>query len=252
MMESTIIRGDDKVRQLQSAGNDEDFSCTPLTSNFNIQLVNMKESVDNDNNSDDSRYDEAFDAAARRWEKVVIGDEADSPAGSVEDWFGGQFSRPFNGAVDDLVIGYELKTMDGQGGQLGGAGPVFVRQDPRTGTFRSTLSGVMFFDRVDFDLMPIDDVKLVILHEMGHVLGLVGITNEVCSSACNEEDPTEQSAYQCTLAAREYENLVASGSSLFLENNGGAGTACGHWEENDFRTVESSEIMTGFVEANLF
>lgn len=30
------------------------------------------------------------------------------------------------------------------------------------------------------------------------------------------------------------------------------GTACGHWEEDNFRTRQSSEVMTGFFEANLF
>ena len=36
-----------------------------------------------------------------------------------------------------------------------------------------------------------------------------------------------------------------------MENNGGPGTACGHWEEDVFRFGESSELMTGFFEANL-
>eukprot|EP00978_Attheya_sp_CCMP212_P049154 scaffold624550_cov71-Attheya_sp.AAC.1 len=63
-------------RQLQTE------TCTPLTSNLNIQLVNMGTF---DNDTDDSRYDAAFDDAARRWEKVVIGDLPDSPAGAVDD-----------------------------------------------------------------------------------------------------------------------------------------------------------------------
>mmetsp|Transcript_15 Transcript_15/g.25 ORF Transcript_15/g.25 Transcript_15/m.25 type:complete len:132 (+) Transcript_15:1290-1685(+) len=39
---------------------------------------------------------------------------------------------------------------------------------------------------------------------------------------------------------------------LYLENGGGGGTACAHWEENTFRTATSSELMTGFFEADLY
>lgn len=84
---------------------------------------------------------------------------------------------------------------------------------------------------------------------MGHVLGLVG-TNGDCSAACDASNPSQQALYQCDLANMEYEAIASR--DLFLENNGGMGTACGHWEENSFRTTESSELMTGFFEANLF
>ena len=197
-------------------------------------------------------YEDAFQLAAKRWSKVIVGDESDIGANVVDDWFGGQFpgQQPYNGAVDDLVIGYDIPdTIDGLGGTLGGSGPVFTRRD-RFDRPLSTISGVMFFDGLDLDIMPVGDVKAVILHEMGHVLGLVGTTNERCNLGCSTDNPLQQSQYSCPLATSEYSSIVRR--ELNLENSGGMGTACGHWEEDNFRTFSSSEVMTGFFEDNLF
>lgn len=57
--------------------------------------------------------------------------------------------------------------------------------------------------------------------------------------------------YQCERAKEEFLAISPDRRELVLENNGGPGTACGHWEEDIFRTEESSELMTGFFEANL-
>ena len=39
---------------------------------------------------------------------------------------------------------------------------------------------------------------------------------------------------------------------MTLENNGGGGTRCSHWEEDSFpKSTGSSELMTGFFEANV-
>ena len=219
-------------------------TCVNQETQFTIQLVYIGATTI------DPRYTEAFEAAAKRWMKVIVGDVPNIGAGLVDDWFGGQFSSPYTGAVDDLVIGYDIPTtLDGLGGQLGGAGPVFVRRD-NVGRPLSTISGIMFFDGQDLDAMPLGDVKAIIQHEMGHVLGLVGTTNDRCTISCNADNPNQQSGYSCALAGAEY-TAIAPGD-LSLENSGGVGTACGHWEEDDFRTSASSEVMTGFFEANLF
>jgi len=227
-------------RNLQS--NIDLATCTNVETDFNIQLVNMGSNID-------ERYVEAFESAAKRWSKVVVGDVPNIDAGMVQDWFSGQFDQPYNGAVDDLVIGYEISDrIDGPGGTLGSAGPVFIRQDG-FGRLTSTISGVMNFDGQDFDRMPINDVRAIVFHEMGHVLGLVGTTGR-CNDACDSTNPSARSLYSCPLAAAEYEEWAPG--NLLLENSGGMGTACGHWEEDVFRTQESSEVMTGFFEADLF
>ena len=70
-------------------------SCTPVgQGNYRIQLINMGE---------DQRFDDAFAKAAERWEKIVIGDLRGFPAGMVDDWFGGVFSRPGTAAGGTAV-----------------------------------------------------------------------------------------------------------------------------------------------------
>ncbi len=86
---------------------------------------------------------------------------------------------------------------------------------------------------------------------MGHVLGLVGVGESSCSSGCNPSNSNKNTPYQCQLAVDEYKALVPN-KTLFLENNGGSGTACSHWEENSFNSGQSSELMTGTFEANLY
>lgn len=217
-------------------------SCTPVTDrSYSIQLVNV-------GGVTEERFVDAFTKAAERWEKVIVGDLPDFPAGSVNDWFQGFFAgASYQGAVDDLVIGYEITEIDGPGGTLGSAGPVFTRRD-RNNRPMGTISGVMRFDAQDFARMPDGDIKAVVLHEMGHVLGLVGTTG-VCTGACNARDSDTNFPYTCPLASAEYSAWAPS--TLILENSGGQGTACGHWDESAFRTSQSSELMTGFFEANL-
>lgn len=164
----------------------------------------------------------------------------DVDAGQIPDLFNGLFSEPYSGAVDDLVIGFEITDIDGPGGVLGAAGPIFVRQDD-IGRPLAPVSGVMRFDIADVSQMPIEDFTLVVQHEIGHILGLVGTTTTRCNSGCNRFNG-EQSGYSCPLANAEYDKLEQRVlPKLTLENNGGGGTACGHWEEDAFRSGESSE-----------
>jgi len=237
-------------------------TCTPKESNFQIQLVNMGEQVSASSNiiaatntnaiNNIDRYQRALERAAERWQLVIVGDLPGFAEGLVDDWFGGTFApRTFNGAVDDLVIGFEIApTIDGPGGVLGSAGPVFVRTGgPGDGR---PISGIMRFDGADLDRMSIEDVEIIMIHEMGHVLGLVGTTG-LCTTACDNNAPNQQFPYECQDASLAYQNLPDTpNNELVLENQGGQGTACGHWEEDAFRGPQSSEIMTGFFEANLF
>jgi protocatechuate 3,4-dioxygenase beta subunit len=82
----------------------------------------------------------------------------------------------------------------------------------------------------------------VIFHEMGHVLGIgtlwgPGLKNLV--TGVGTADPR----YTGANAVAAYKALGGPGTSIPVENTGGAGTAGAHWRE----TVFTNEIMTGFL-----
>lgn len=165
-----------------------------------------------------------FQAAADRWEEIIIGDIPDVTV----DGFG---------LIDDLVIQASAPTIDGPGGVLGQAGPTNVR----TGSFLPS-TGVMEFDSADVaDLIAAGQFDEVILHEMGHVLGIGTIWNDLgLLTGAGSEDPRFTGAG----ATLEYQSIFSvTETSVPVENTGGPGTADGHWRESIF----DNELMTGFL-----
>jgi hypothetical protein len=68
------------------------------------------------------------------------------------------------------------------------------------------------------------DAEIIILHEMGHVLGLVNVfSGSACSITCN----TSTSVYTCPKAAAEYSALGLSSSTLLVDRNKCRGHALG-------------------------
>lgn len=171
--------------------------------------------------SGDAAYQSYFTQAAARWMQIVTGDLPDVT------------SSPF-GFVDDLLISASVVPIDGPGGTLGQAGP-----DSFRGGSSLPYHGVMEFDSADLaDLVADGTLDEVILHEMGHVLGLgtlwdfLGLENGF--------------AYVGQNALREYRTLFgdATATAVPVERFGGPGTAGGHWSEDIF----GNEMMTGYVD----
>lgn len=230
---------------IYKAFDDDDSSPTPAptpgptigpSSNglFNIKLVNM---------GSNNQYDTEFVKAKRRWESVIVNDLPDLEEGLVADWFNGFFEQANSEAVDDVIIGYEIAPIDGEGSILGQAGPIYVRPG-----LTSAISGIMVFDEADFAGMSNIDREIVILHEMGHVLGIGTFWSEKCGAGCQTGDYS----YTCLKANEKYGQQGFVGTSLSLENDGGSGTRCGHWDEASFVSGSYSELMTGFFESNKF
>lgn len=198
-----------------------------------------------------TNYDVAFSAAKAKWESIIKCGLSDVGGGQVSDWFYNQFSSTFNGPIDDVAIGYSMEYIDGPSNILGFAAATYYRNG-----FPSPVSGIMKFDQDDFNNMSQNDAEIIILHEMGHILGLVNLSATACYSSCDSGNFQYGWSSGCTLASNEYAALnIASGTSTLQVENGnpGDGQICGHWEESSFpRSTGSSELMTGNFESNLF
>ena len=100
----------------------------------------------------------------------------------------------------------------------------------------------MEFDNFDFGQKEADGtLQSVILHEMGHVIGIGSIwgTKHVLAGA-GTANPT----FSGSKADKEWAKLSKlPPKHLPVENHGGDGTADSHWRE----TVFGNELMTGFI-----
>jgi hypothetical protein len=132
--------------------------------------------------------------------------------------------------VDDILITAELGNIDGLYGVLGQAGPTAVRTAsslPATATMK--------FDIVDVNAMGLDVFAEVVLHEMSHSLGFGSIWDRL--------GLVTNGLYTGANALAEYLDMGGSGSGIPVEQDGGAGTAGSHWDEETF----NNELMTGYI-----
>ena len=82
-------------------------------------------------------------------------------------------------------------------------------------------------------------MELIMVHEMGHVLGLVSsIRSRLCGSHC-QSGITD---YTWKAAHREYQNLGFQ-ASLKLQSD-----TCGHWAESNFDGAGRDELITPYFD----
>ncbi len=195
----------------------------------------------------------AFEAAVARWETIIVGDVEDvvvnQPAGTV--CFAGE--PALDEVVDDLVIFVGVMASDGPGGILGGAFPCWFRNAGDDAP--TTVVGYMEFDPADLDdLASTGNLVETIVHEMGHVLGIgvywdfppyrelldydIAVGTECSTATSFSVSPTYTGAE--ALAAW---SLLGGSGGLPVEDEGGRGTQCAHWNEEDLGT----ELMTGYL-----
>jgi hypothetical protein len=182
-----------------------------------------------------NRQFQVFDEAAARWERIIIGD-VPSITGTVPSAFVGLPPVADNETIDDIVIEVALAPIDGPGNILGQAGPVYIRNVDNL-----PLSGVMFFD-ID-DLKLLEDLELfddVIVHEMGHVLG-VGTLWDFRRSLLKFN--SQGAPYFAGKLANLLWKVEGGKAYLPVEDQGGSGTALSHWKES----ILGNELMTGYI-----
>lgn len=169
---------------------------------------------------------QVFEAAAIRWGEVITGDLPDVDISAQE---------PEAGVVDDLYIEASIIPIDGPGQILGQAGPQIVRGGGGLPVF-----GIMQFDSADVAMLESEgQFDEVILHEMGHVTGIgtlwsrARLLRGILRPRFTGRQATNAYQDACDRSARY----------VPVENNGGPGTARGHWEED----ILDNELMTGFL-----
>ncbi|QDT96166.1 choice-of-anchor Q domain-containing protein [Gimesia aquarii] len=165
-----------------------------------------------------------FQQAAARWSEIIIADVPDVVIAGI-------------GLVDDLRIEATAPAIDGVGGILGQAGPRTVR----TGSFIPS-TGIMQFDSADLAALEASGQLIdVILHEMGHVIGIGTIWD---SLGLVLNGGTANPRFTGTNAIDQYNTLLGRNVvDIPLESGFGPGTDDSHWDEDDL----DNELMTGFL-----
>ena len=181
---------------------------------------------------------QAFTDAEHRWESLVVGDLPDVPinvpAGSCP---------AVNETVDDLIIFVSLVPIDRVGKILGAAGPCFIRTSDGL-----SILGLMQLDTDDLDALEAQGLLGdVILHEMGHVLGIGTLWQTMSLLADPAETGGTDPHFTGPRTIIAFDDVggtaYSGGAKVPVENMFGSGTVDAHWRESVF----DNELMTGFI-----
>ena len=187
-----------------------------------------------------ARQQLAVQRAVDKWKSVISSNSGTSkvvlPAGSC----GRTWMPAVNETITNVLILAKIGVIDGVGNILGNANSCVLHSSGS----QLTVLGTMYFDSEDLASLESSGlIDVVILHEMGHVLGIgsqwssKGLitgrgTNDPYSSGVNTL------AQFALIGGSTY-----AGRPVPIENLGGSGTADVHWRESVFH----SELMTGYL-----
>jgi hypothetical protein len=182
----------------------------------------------------------AFQNARERWQRIITGNLPNVQFTQSAGTCAGVAYPALDEVVDDLIIFVLVTAIDGPGGTLGSAGPCWLRGEP---SGLPVIGGIRL-DSDDLDRMATNGTLTdVILHEIGHVLGIGTLWSRPQFSllqGAGGSDPRYT-------GRRARHGFVLGGGltpeSVPVENTGGPGTRDGHWRE----VILSNELMTGFV-----
>ncbi|WP_405282909.1 leishmanolysin-related zinc metalloendopeptidase [Gaopeijia maritima] len=194
----------------------------------------------------------AFVEAKERWEAIIVGDLVDvgglPNAGEV--CLGDPAAPLMRGLVlDDLIIYASVVEIDGEFNVLGSASPCYVRNSNDLTTI-----GFMRFDVADLDRLAANgQLADVILHEMGHVLGIGTLWEQkslLQSKATPDQTPPgPDTHFSGAMAIGAFDTSGGTdrsvGQKVPVENVGRGGSINGHWRESTM----DRELMTPFLDA---
>jgi hypothetical protein len=173
----------------------------------------------------------AFQLAANRWTRVIVGDLPDVIIGGE--------------TINNLRITAQGTDIDGPGNILGQAGPDTLRPSNAGAAAFLPATGHMEFDTADLAGMEADgSLNDVITHEMGHVIGIGPAVwrHKGLLKGAGSTNPT----FVGKNAMSEFAKLTRSKkpTPVPVENQGGPGTRDSHWRESVF----NAELMTGIID----
>lgn len=182
-----------------------------------------------------------FEEARQRWEQVITGELANLPVSNQQLCTGAPNATE---TIDDVVIFVNLVPIDGPGSVLGSAGPCAVRTSNGL-----PIAGVMNFDTSDLDGWSPQFFRDVILHEMGHVIGIGSLWNITNPSRTLLTDGGTEKPYFTGSGALASFDIAGGVSYLDADKvpveglPASVGTRDSHWRES----VLGNELMTGFI-----
>ena len=186
----------------------------------------------------------AFVRAAARWMAILAPTELpDARVNRTLDCGDDPRFDRYVETIDDVMIVAAVDEIDGPGGTLAQAGACWRR----AGTLMP-LYGRMEFDVADLErLEQRGTLEDVVLHEMGHVLGIgtiwsrLGLLRDPAS-----ETEAPDTHFTGPLAIEAFDEAGGTGyrgAKVPVENMGGPGSRNAHWRETVLRT----ELMTPSV-----
>lgn len=203
--------------------------------------------------SGDQSFLPLFQNAEAIWESILP---------SYQDGIDTVASGPIQ--VGPIEIEAGVFAIDGVGNTLAEAGPNGFLQDDSG--FVLVTSGMLQFDSADIDILAADgNFQDIIIHELGHVLGFGPFLWKFNGVYLDANLSTDTAVGQYTGAAgvaRYNEEFGLSETFIPIENDGGSGTADGHFDEEFFGvalngdpTVDAGlrfgpnrgELLTGFL-----
>jgi hypothetical protein len=230
--------GGDKTLDIKGECKEKPVS----TGNFDIDIRFVG------NTTTDEQKD-IFAQAELTWEAIINGDLLDAQWDSVDQTQLNDCEPDapniVGETIDDLVIFAKVGPIDGIDGTLAQAGPLALRQDATLLPY----GGCMAFDEADINSLVQDgSFADVILHEMGHVLGIGTLWNSglrnLGSPPCTRGGGDV--SYTGSKGILEFAALGGTGNPLIEGSTNLRGSDCGHWNEGTF----DNELMTFRIEGS--